>query len=63
MFPIAVYLHYQLAILDALENNKLTPERLRQIDIENFELIKALRHSESQLKSQLKSEQGDTPQQ
>ena len=39
IFPISIYLHNQLAVLDALEKNKLTPDRLREIAAENQALI------------------------
>ena len=30
-YPISLYLHHQLAILNAIEENDLTPERVRKI--------------------------------
>jgi hypothetical protein len=58
VFPISIYLHYQLAILDAAEKNELTPERIQQIDAENMALIKATRDSEAKIRKEL----GETPQ-
>ena len=41
IFPIAIYLHHQVAILNAIEDNDLTPERLRKIAADNSALIDA----------------------
>jgi hypothetical protein len=41
VFPISVYLNHQLAILKAVEENDLTPERLRKIAADDNALITA----------------------
>ena len=54
VFPISIYLHHQLAILKAIEENDLTPDRLRKIATADNALIAATTDMERQLRSKLK---------
>jgi hypothetical protein len=58
VLPFPVFLHYHLQALDALEQNDLTPERLRKITDENVELIVATAEIEKEMK---KRTSGITP--
>ena len=41
IFPFSMYLHHQLAMLKAIEEDDLTPDRLRKIAVANQALIAA----------------------
>ena len=51
IFPISIYLHHQLAILNAIEENDLTPERLRKIAADDNALMAATVDLERQFQS------------
>ena len=51
VFPISIYLHHQLAILNAIEENDLTPERLRKIAAADDALMAATADIERQFQS------------
>jgi hypothetical protein len=51
IFPISIYLHHQLAILNAIEKNDLTPERLRKIAADDNALMAATVDLERQFQS------------
>jgi hypothetical protein len=50
VFPISVYLHHQLAILNAIEANDLTPERLRKIVADDQAIINATVELDQQMR-------------
>ncbi len=51
VWPISLHLYHQLAILNAIEENDLTPERLRRIHTADLELGKELLNLERELKA------------
>jgi hypothetical protein len=48
IFPFSMYLHHQLAMLKAIEEDDLTPDRLRKIAVANQALIAATVELESE---------------
>jgi hypothetical protein len=54
--PISIYVHHQLAILNAIEKNDLTPERLRQIAANDEALIAATLELDRQYQSRRRAE-------
>jgi hypothetical protein len=51
VFPISVYLYHHLAILQAVEENDLTPDRLRKIAAADDTLIAAVKELDRQFRS------------
>jgi hypothetical protein len=62
IFPIAIYLHHQIETLKAIEEDNLTPERLRKIAKMDDALIRAIKEIEDEFRSKMKQATLDTPQ-
>jgi hypothetical protein len=60
VFPITIYLHHQLAVLKAIEENDLTPDRLRKIAAANHALVTATIDLDREFQSKMKGG-GGTP--
>jgi hypothetical protein len=55
VYPISLYLHHQLEILNAIEENDLTPERLRKIMAADEALVTAIVGLDRQFRSREQS--------
>jgi hypothetical protein len=58
VFPVSVYVHHQLAILKALEENDLTPDRLRKIAAADEALVTATTDIDRQFRAKIKEASG-----
>jgi hypothetical protein len=54
VYPISLYLHHHLAIINAIEENDLTPERLRKIALADEALMTATVAVEKELRERLR---------
>jgi hypothetical protein len=54
VFPISIYLHHQMEILKAIEEEDLTPARFRKIANMDDALIKAVKDIDDEFRSKMK---------
>ena len=54
--PISIYLHHQIETLKAIEENDLTPDRIRKIANMDDALIKATKEIEDEFQKRMKAE-------
>jgi hypothetical protein len=57
IYPLSIYLHHELAILKAIEDNDVTPKRLRKIAATDDKLIRAVKEIENEIRSKWRAEQ------
>jgi hypothetical protein len=54
--PISTYLYHQLAVLKAIEDNDVTPERLRKIAAMDDTLMKTAREIDDEFRRKMRAE-------
>ena len=56
VLPISIYLHQKMEIIKAIEENDLTPDRIRRIAKMNDALIEAMKELEERYRSRIQME-------
>jgi hypothetical protein len=56
VFPISIYLHHQLAMLKAIEDGDITPDRLRKIAEMDNALIATAKEIDDEYQNKLRAE-------
>ncbi|MGC2080672.1 MAG: hypothetical protein WA728_32590 [Xanthobacteraceae bacterium] len=59
VYPISIYLHHHLAVLRAIEKNKYTPERLREIAAADEGLMELCRKVDDDFRKKMKEAKQD----